>query len=57
VTNVNSMFRNTNNHTRFKVVNIEKKLMNLELEFKDLEGDYNAQDHRIFRQSIVGLYE
>jgi surface protein len=53
VTDMSYMFKNTNNTTRFKL-DIEKRLMNLELEYV---GPNSVPDYRIFRQRIVDIYE
>ena len=53
VTDMLYMFKNTNNTTRFKV-DIEKRLINLELEYV---GPDSVPEYRMFRQLIVGLYE
>jgi surface protein len=55
VTDMRSVFKNTNNPTRFKW-NFEKLLMNLKIEF-DVNNIYDSEDNKMFRQRILGIYE
>ena len=63
VTDMRSIFCNTNNPTRFKM-NIEKMLMNLKIDYdddddddEDYYDDESSQYHRMFRQMIVDIYK